>query len=107
MYNGDIVSVYFTYCNYKRDLYGNWCKGPYTNRCVAGLVLFPYQANKTHNLHFELKLKPINFLKNTSEKKLTCNTKYKKNNFSASSQLITRPVNRYMNGKFQCSHFYI
>jgi len=69
--------------------------------------LFPHQANKNYNLHFEVKLKPINFLKNTPENKLTCNMKYKKNNFSDSSQLITKPVNRYVNYKFQCSHFHI
>jgi len=57
---------------------GTGVRGLYTNSCVAGLFLFPYQANKTHKLHFELKLKLINFLKNTPEKKLTCNIKYKK-----------------------------
>ena len=72
-------------------------RGPHTNSCVAGLFLVPYQANRTHNLHFEIKLKLINFLKNTPEKKLTCNMKYKKNNFSVYSQLTTRPVNRNLN----------
>jgi len=67
---------------------------PHTNSCVAGLFCTPYKANKTYHLHFELKLKLINFLKNTPEKKLTCNMKYKKNNFPVSSQLIKRPVNR-------------
>jgi len=57
-------------------------RGPYTNSCMAGLFLVPYQANKTRNLHFELKLKLISFHKNTPEKKLTCNIKYKKNNLS-------------------------
>jgi len=28
-------------------------RGPYTNSCVAGLFLVPYQANKTHELHYD------------------------------------------------------
>jgi hypothetical protein len=80
-------------------------RGPIIYSCVVGLFLVSYQANKTHELHFELKLKLINFLKNTPEKKLTCNLKYKKNNFFVLSQLTKRPVNRYLNYKFQCSHF--
>jgi len=49
----------------------------------------------------------INFLKNTPEKKVTCNLKYEKNNFSVSSQLTKRPVNHYLKYKFQCSQFHI
>ena len=72
-------------------------RGPHTNSCEESLFLVLYQSNKSHNLQFKLKFKLVNFLKNIPEKKLTCNMKYKKNNFSVSSQLTTRPINCYLN----------
>jgi hypothetical protein len=80
-------------------------RGPYTISCVAGLFMVIYQANKTYNLHFELKFKIINFLKNTPEKKLTYNMKYKSNNFSVNSQLTAKPVNCYLNKNFSAHNF--
>jgi hypothetical protein len=79
--------------------------GPYTNSCAASLFMVTYQANKTNNLQFELKFKIINFLKNTPEKKLACNMKYKSNEFSVNSQLTTKPVNCYLNKNSSAQNF--
>lgn len=81
----------------EQNCMGFGVRGPHTNSCVEGLFLVVCQSNKAHNLHFKVKFKLINFLKNIPEKKLPCNMKYKKNSFSVSSQLTIRPVNCYLN----------